>query len=68
MIIVDRKNTLWDISRLLWTISTYLVFLILGFLVSYYYHVSTTIQSIIDRPITCVSTVSLPVELPQCWV
>jgi len=65
MINIEGNNKLHDIYRLLWLLCTYLVFAVLGFLASYYYHVSTAIQNIIDRPVNCVSTVLLPVEQPK---
>ena len=65
MINIEGSNKLHDVYRLVWLLCTYLLFATLGYLVSYYYHVSTTIQSIIDRPVNCISTISLPIEQPK---
>ena len=65
MINIEGSNKPHDIYRLLWLLCTYAIFVALGYLVSYYYYVSTAIQSIIDRPINCISTISLPIEQPK---
>lgn len=72
MIIVDKMNTLWDISRLVWTISTYLVFLILGFLVCYYYYDKKPVSCSCNYNVTCSSDSLPPViircDQPKTWV
>ena len=62
------ENVIDDIFRFIRWIIPLAISFALGYLFCYYYHVSTTIQSIIDRPINCISTISLPIEQPRTWI
>lgn len=71
MVIVDPKNTLWDISRLIRTIWTYLVFLALGFLICYYLNEQGPLSCDCDYSVTCnspaVEVKAYMVKLPATW-
>lgn len=68
MINIEGSNKLHDIYRLLWLLCTYAIFTALGYLLCYYYYVGAAIQSIVDRPINCISTISLPIDQPKTWI
>ena len=71
MVIVDWKNTLSDLSRLIRTILTYLVFLALGFLLCYYYNEEKPISCSCNYTVTCdspnVEVKAFVVKLPSTW-